>query len=277
MSDLKSVSPAGAQHLIERNALVLDVRTPEEFARLGHIPGAWLLPVDLIASAPAVLPPEDRPLIVCCEHGVRSVAAARWLIAAGTANVINMAGGMSNWTGARVFGPQPIAGPAGWLLENAHLLPRRGEILDLACGRGRHALTLAAAGFRVCAIDRDESAVASLSRVAARLELPIDARVVDLETGTIDLGNASYEAILVFNYLHRPLMPAIVRALVPGGALIYETFTIGQAERGHPRNPAFLLKPGELPTLIAPLTVERSREGEVDGKLVASVVARKMS
>ena len=81
--------------------------------------------------------------------------------------------------------------------------------------------------------------------------------------------------MLVFNYLHRPLMPALVDALEPGGVLIYETFTVGQAERGHPRNPAFLLGDGELPRLVAPLEVIRERgKGSVDGKLVSSIVAR---
>ena len=71
------------------------------------------------------------------------------------------------------------------------------------------------------------------------------------------------------------IMPALVRALAPGGLLMYETFTIGQRERGHPRNPAFLLHPGELLTLIAPLEVVRSREGDFNGRLIASVAARK--
>jgi hypothetical protein len=77
----------------------------------------------------------------------------------------------------------------------------------------------------------------------------------------------------VFSYLHRPVFPALLRALAPGGLLFYETFLVGQQERGHPKNPAFLLEPGELAARVAPLTVLRSREGDYDGKLVASVVA----
>jgi hypothetical protein len=77
----------------------------------------------------------------------------------------------------------------------------------------------------------------------------------------------------VFNYLHRPLMPVIVEAVASGGILIYETFTVAQARRGHPKNPAFLLDDGELPRLVAPLKVLRAREGEFHGSFVASVVA----
>ena len=79
--------------------------------------------------------------------------------------------------------------------------------------------------------------------------------------------------MLVFNYLHRPLMPAIVDAVEPGGVLIYETFTAGQAQRGRPTNPAFLLRDGELPALVAPLAVLRAREGDFEGRLVSSIVA----
>lgn len=274
---ITSITASEAQELVERGALVLDVRTPGEFAQLGHIPGAWLLPVDLIAAAPAILPRETTPIVVCCEHGVRSVAAARWLHAAGTGNVLNMSGGMSVWTGARAFGPEPIRGPSGWLLQNAEVLPRGGRVLDVACGRGRHALLLGGAGFRVRAIDRDAEAIDSVSRIADRMTLPIEADVLDLESGPVELGDGGYDAVVVFNYLHRPLMPALVRAVAPGGVLVYETFTTGQAERGRPTNPAFLLEPGELRRLVAPLAVERSREGDVDGKLVASVVARNVA
>jgi rhodanese-related sulfurtransferase len=283
---MRTIDHAEASTLLEAGAAtLLDVRTPAEYAELGHLPGAWLLPVDLIASAPAVLPRDGRPVLVYCEHGVRSAHASRFLDEAGVADVRNLAGGMAVWTGAREFGGGTLRGPAGWLLDNADLLApqatRRGRAgerrraLDVACGRGRHALLLAAAGFAVTALDRDPEAVGDLQATAERLQLEVRAEVRDLETGERDLGDGDYDVVLVTNYLHRPLMPALVGAVGPEGLLIYETFTDGQAERGHPTNPAFLLKAGELPGLVAPLTVLRQREGEVDGKLVASVVAQR--
>lgn len=265
-----------ARRLIDAGGLtLLDVRTPDEFARLGHVPGARLLPVDLIAAAPAVLPEDGGPVLVYCEHGVRSAHAAAMLAEAGIAPVYDLAGGMSVWTGPRAFGPQPIDGPAGWLLDNADLLRRGMRVLDVAAGRGRHALLLAGAGFTVTAVDRDERRMQRLRELAARLQWPLAAEVRDLETGAVDLGNAAYDLIVVTHYLHRPLFPALVRALAPEGLLCYETFTTAQAERGRPTNPAFLLAPGELARLVAPLEVVRSREGEVDGRMVASVVARR--
>jgi SAM-dependent methyltransferase len=165
--------------------------------------------------------------------------------------------------------------PSSWLIENVDLLPRGGRVLDVACGRGRNGLWLAGAGFAVRAIDRNPDAIAFVRDTAAKLGLPIDAEVVDLETDPPPAIPTKFDAIVIFNYLHRPLIPALRDALVPGGRIFYETFTIGQAERGHPRNPAFLLNDGELTRLMAPLTVLRSREGEFDGRLVASIVAER--
>lgn len=285
---IRTIAHDEARALLDGGAaLALDVRTPGEYEQLGHIPDAWLLPVDLVASAPAVLPDDGRPILVYCEHGVRSVAAARLLIEAGVPNVLNLAGGLASWSGPRAFGSGALRGPSPWLIDNADLLPRAGKkVLDVACGRGRHALLLASAGFDVHAIDRNPDAIAFLRATAERLRFSLTADVVDLEGDSptaLDKPKGlsprptagEYDVVFVFNYLHRPLMPALRAALKPGGRLFYETFTTRQAERGHPKNPAFLLKDGELAELVAPLTVTRSREGEVDGQFISSIVAER--
>ncbi len=241
---------------------MIDVRTPGEYAQLGHIPNAWLIPVDLAASAPAVLPDDQKPVLVYCEHGVRSVAASRLLVAAGVAEVLNLAGGLAGWSGPREFGPGVLRGPSPWLIDNADLLPRGGKVLDVACGRGRHALLMASAGFEVRAIDRNPEAIEFLKITARRLNLHVDAAIVDLETEPPpDLGRGTFDAVLVFNYLHRPLMPALRDAVAPGGRMFYETFTTRQAERGHPKNPDFLLRDGELAEL-AGAADDRPRSGK---------------
>jgi tellurite methyltransferase len=270
----QNVSPEEAERLLALGAVVLDVRTPREHEELGHIPGALLLPVELVAAAPAVLPDDGRPVVVVCEHGVRSRQAAAILAEAGIA-ACNMSGGMSRWTGPREHEPSPISGPSSWLLSNVHLAPRGSRTLDVACGRGRHALLLAGAGFPVRAVDRDAGQVAWLHALARRLQLPLDAAVVDLEDPATDLGEEEWELVLVFNYLHRPLFPALRRALKPGGVLLYETYTSGQPKGRRPTNPDHLLEPGELQRLVAPLEVLRQHEGEIDGRPRASVVARK--
>jgi SAM-dependent methyltransferase len=167
----------------------------------------------------------------------------------------------------------PDASPVSWLTANQDLLEGRGRALDVACGAGRHALFLARRGLSVRAVDRDAAGVAALAAEARRLGLGIRAEVLELEVAGIDLGSAAYDVIVVVHYLHRPLFPALVRALAPGGVLLYETFTLAQALRGRPTNPDFLLRPGELPRLVAPLRVLRQREGEFEGRMVAAVAA----
>ena len=165
--------------------------------------------------------------------------------------------------------------PAAWLVMNRALLPPSGRALDVACGQGRNAFWLAQQGFDTTALDRDPAAVAALEARVRQDGLPLTARAVDLESGAVDLGEAVYDVVVVVHYLHRALFPALIAALAPGGVLVYETFTIAQAARGRPTNPAFLLEPGELPRLVAPLEILVEREGDFDGRMVSSVVARR--
>lgn len=165
--------------------------------------------------------------------------------------------------------------PADWLERHASFLPPGGDALDVACGRGRNALWLAARGLSVLAVDRDVDAVAHVTASARDRHLTVVARVMDLESGRPDLPAAAFDVIVVTHYLHRPLFPALVSALKPGGLLVYETFTRAQAARGKPSNPAFLLEPGELRRLVAPLEILAEREGAFEGRDVSAVVARR--
>jgi SAM-dependent methyltransferase len=165
--------------------------------------------------------------------------------------------------------------PATWLTENVGLIRDRGLVLDVACGRGRNARFLATSGFSVVAVDRREEAIRELRLWVRAAGVHVETRVLDLETDRPPIEQNRFDAVVVINYLYRPLMPVLIEALAPNGVLIYETFTIGQAQRGHPRNPAFLLRDRELRDLVKPLEILRWREGDVDGKLVASIVARR--
>ena len=145
---------------------------------------------------------------------------------------------------------------SAWVRRFAPLISRGGRVLDLAAGNGRHSRFLLELGFAVCAVDRDISALGPLAAYGCEV------RKIDLESGgPWPLGNG-YQGIVVTNYLHRPLLPAIGRA-APGGVLIYETFAHGNERFGHPRNPDFLLRPGELLEAFAMLTVIAFEQGEV--------------
>jgi len=126
---------------------------------------------------------------------------------------------------------------------------RLGVVVDLACGLGRHTLAAAAAGVSVVGIDRNRASLTELREAAARREFAVETLFADLEDpAEIPLRSHCCGAVLVFRYLHRPLIPAITRVLAPGGLLVYETFTIDQRQLGTgPRNPDHLLEPGELP------------------------------
>lgn len=114
-----------------------------------------------------------------------------------------------------------------------------GEVLDLACGAGRHARHLAAQGFEVTAIDRDPGLFPDPPGGVTLLG-------ADLEGGPWPFPGRRFDAIVVTNYLHRPLLPILVDSLEPGGLLVYETFARGNERFGKPSNPDFLLAPGEL-------------------------------
>lgn len=131
--------------------------------------------------------------------------------------------------------------PSTWVCRFARLIAPGGAVLDLACGRGRHARYLAALGYRVEAVDRDSEALATLAGMAG-----IAVCRADLEGSPWPYPRGRFDGIVVTNYLHRPLMAALLDALRPGGVLIYETFALGNQKLGRPSNPEYLLRPGEL-------------------------------
>lgn len=130
-------------------------------------------------------------------------------------------------------------------------------MLDLAAGSGRHTRLLLESGFAVCAVDRDISALSPLAAYGCEV------RKIDLETGGVWPLGTGYDGIVVTNYLHRPLLPAIAQALASGGMLIYQTFALGNERFGRPRNPDFLLRPGELLDAFSMLTIVAFEQGEV--------------
>jgi len=131
--------------------------------------------------------------------------------------------------------------PSPWIARFAHLVPSGARVLDLACGYGRHARFFAGRGCRVLAVDRDLAALASMAGIAG-----IETRAADLEGAAWPFADERFDAIVVANYLHRPLFPHLAAALVDDGTLLYETFASGNGAYGRPSNPDFLLETGEL-------------------------------
>jgi len=142
--------------------------------------------------------------------------------------------------------------PSDWVVR---WVPRvaRGPVLDVACGGGRHSRLFRGLGFEVVAVDRQRIDLEGVRFVEA-----------DLESGDAwPFADQRFGAILVTNYLHRPLFPRLRDSLATGGVLIYETFMAGNERFGRPSNPEFLLKPGELREAFGDLEELGFEEGEV--------------
>jgi SAM-dependent methyltransferase len=131
---------------------------------------------------------------------------------------------------------------------------KRGPVLDVACGAGRHARFFRDKGFEVVAVDRQPVAIEKITFVEADLE----------GGGPWPFAGRKFGAIVVTNYLHRPLFPHLAASLDEGGVLIYETFMLGNERFGRPSNPKFLLRPGELKEAFAGLQLLDFEEGEFE-------------
>ena len=151
---------------------------------------------------------------------------------------------------------------SAWVARFADLVPPAAPVLDLAAGGGRQTRFFAARGHPVLAVDRD------ISRLPGGLAW-------DLENGSPwPFADRRFGAVVVVNYLHRPTLPAAVSLVAPGGLLLYETFAEGQEAFGRPRNPDFLLRPGELLRAVRDrLVVLAYEHGPADGPRMVQRIA----
>lgn len=136
----------------------------------------------------------------------------------------------------------------------AHLIRPGGSVLDVACGSGRHLHWLHQQGFRATGVDRDGAALEASREVAEVI-------AADLESGPWPLTGRHFDAVLVTNYLWRPLWPVLRASLLPGGVWLHETFADGQQTVGRPSRAEFLLRPGELLQATAGLRVVAYEDG----------------
>ena len=147
---------------------------------------------------------------------------------------------------------------SSWITTWAGLVPAGVRVLDLAAGNGRHTRFFAGRGHPVTAVDRDVSGLAATDIV--------EVIQADLEDGSPwPLAGRTFGAVVVTNYLHRPLFPVLLDSIRPGGVLLYETFAHGNASVGKPSRPDFLLQPGELLDRVRPeLRVVAYEDGFLD-------------
>ena len=151
--------------------------------------------------------------------------------------------------------------PSKWVERWSHLVKPHGTVLDVACGHGRHAYYFHQQNYFVTLLDRSQAAIESIAIEAHACEKV----VADIENGAWPLAGRQFDAVVVTNYLWRPLMATLLASLIPGGVLIYETFASGNETVGKPSRPDFLLQPGELLDVCKSLRVVAYEDGFTDG------------
>ena len=153
--------------------------------------------------------------------------------------------------------------PSRWVQRWSHLVAPGGVVLDVACGHGRHARWFYERNHPVALVDRAQAAIDFIASTipAQRME----AVVTDIENGPWPFAGRRFDAVVVTNYLWRPLMPVLLDSLAIGGVLIYETFTQGNETVGKPSRPDFLLRQGELLDICRSLRVVAFEDGFQEG------------
>jgi SAM-dependent methyltransferase len=259
-----------------RRIRIIDLRDPEAFAR-AHIPGASRLGPEEI-DLPYLRPPRRRPLALVAEVPARALEAAERLREIGyDARAVDAS--TLSWTGAWESGREraPAWEPSRLVAEWAERLVGLRGVVDLGCGSGRDAVYLALRGLDVTAIDLLPDALEQGRRLAARHGVAVSFVRADIEREP-ECWTGPWDVINVQRFLDRRSLPLMPERLRQGGYLLYETFIDRQAESGRtPRNPAFLLRAGELREAAGRgLTILDDREGlSDDGDWTASLIARK--
>jgi len=158
-----------------------------------------------------------------------------------------------------VHGMEP---PSVWVQRWSHLVPKRGVVLDVACGHGRHARWFYERNHPLALVDRSQEAIEFIANSLPPLPVQaVETVVADIENGPWPFAGRQFDAVVVTNYLWRPLLPTLLASLAPGGVLIYETFTQGNETVGKPSRPDFLLRRGELLQVCQGLRVVAFEEG----------------
>ena len=165
-----------------------------------------------------------------------------------TCSIPTLAGALPDTHGAQA--------PSSWISRFAHLVQPQGQVLDIACGLGRHMRLFHAQNHRVVGIDQSQAAIDAVANLGQAIQ-------ADIENGPWPLPGQQFDAVVVTNYLWRPLWPQILDSVKPGGLLLYETFAQGNEAFGKPSRADFLLAPGELLEVCEGWTIVAYEHGQL--------------
>lgn len=258
----------------------LDVRPENEF-RAGHLPCSVNIPLAELTARVHELPERGSPIrLVQLKND--SCAEAQQILEGRGFDVVVIEAHPDELTEvggnkARLWQPNPFLVEALELILPRERQPKaERRALDVACGTGRDAVYLAMNGYAVDAIDILPDALDRANDLASRHGVQIRTLQQDLERQPI-LPVGQYDLVIVFRYLQRSLLPALSKALAPGGYLVYETFHERNRQTGaKPANPDHLLKTGELKSSFSELEVLIADDGfERNGRYFSHILARR--
>ncbi len=269
---------------------IIDCR-PQAAYLLGHLRRACSLPATELFARMHELPKRQQPLILCGTPADLQMAE-HYLLERGHTVAEKI-----EWTPAlparlQASGEWETGAQSAQLWQAApliqrfvtELMPKHGIIpgkgLDIACGAGRDLVYLSANGWQMTGMDQSLDSLQRVATLAPLHPLTVTTLQADLETGSDPFAGFTddyFDLITVLRYLHRPLFPYIKRILKPNGIILYQTFMQGseQTAMGRPRNPNFLLAPGELATIFKDADILLDELEQLDdGRPVSAFVAR---
>ncbi len=135
-----------------------------------------------------------------------------------------------------------LSEPSDWIKENLTKNVNGLTLLDIACGNGRHSIYASSIGYKVISLDISKEKISALASKKSIFPVQIDIE----EKNTWPFTDKTFDAIIVTNYLYRPIFQNIINSIKLNGILLYETFSIENSKLGKPSNPNYLLKPQEL-------------------------------
>lgn len=270
-------------------SVLLDCRPLSDFVTGHHRDAGHIAAADLPSSM-HLLPEPAVPLIIIGDAESIAVASKfllekqyqlidRWLVDAPAVQAWQAEGvWVSGKVAQRLWQPSPLVTLfVDQLMTQYDIQPKTG--LDVACGSGRDAVYLSMHGWQMTAVDVQAAAVARAKQLAERQQAVLTGLVRDLETGKdpfTEFTDGCFDLVHVARYLHRPLFPFLKRLIAPKGVVLYHTFMVGSQAFGSPRNPNFLLKPGELAAVFSDFTVLLDEVVTLaDGRPMTMFVARR--
>jgi len=272
------------QQFLDKNIGLIDLRSSDDFIQL-HIKGSCSLPWSRMQNSMHELPANHVPVAIM-GHEDQLTAAGNFLQSKGyqlldkvivdSALLSNMDDKALLETGchsAQLWQANPF------LQEVISRVENRVEgrfALDLAAGAGRDSVYLAKRGWETTAVDINKDSLERCEQLAKTNQVELTTLQRDLEGTPLEPDELTTDLLLVMRYLHRPLFPAIDQMIRPGGAIIYSTFMVGCEQFGSPRNPNYLLKPGELASIFSNYQIIVDEERKLaDGRPVALFVGIK--